>query len=67
MWSRHDAVAVQRQVLGLVGLPPAEFTLHSLQIGGLTHLSAVGQSGELLQKEGRWKSGAYKSYASCGI
>ena len=61
-----------RQVVALAGLPPAEFALHSLRIGGATHLSAAGVSPEVLQKEGRRKSGAFKSYvrandASCAV
>lgn len=56
----------------LVGLPPAEFALHSLCICGATHLSTAGVSPEVFQKEGRWKSDAYNSYvradgASCGL
>ena len=72
VWNRYDAVAALRQVVGLAGLPPAEFALHSLRIGGATHLSAAGVSPEVLQKEGRWKSDAFKSYvrandANCAL
>lgn len=39
-----------------------EYALHSLRIGGATHLSAGGAKPEVLQREGRWASDAYKAY-----
>ena len=36
--------------------------MHSLRIGGATHLSAGGATPEVLQREGRWASDAYKTY-----
>ena len=36
--------------------------MHSLRIGGATHLSAGGASLEVLQREGLWASDAYKAY-----
>lgn len=50
------------QVVALAGSSSAEFTSHSLRIGGATHLSAAGVSSEVLQKESRWESDACKSY-----
>ena len=46
----------------LAGVRADEYALHSLRIGGATHLSAGGASPETLQREGRWASDAYKAY-----
>ncbi|CAN0128875.1 unnamed protein product, partial [Pylaiella littoralis] len=54
MWSKHQAVAALRQVVALAGLPPMEYALHSLRIGGATYLAAAGATPEVLRKEGRW-------------
>ncbi|CAM9719796.1 unnamed protein product, partial [Scytosiphon promiscuus] len=40
--------------VALAGLPPQEFTLHSVRIGGATYVAAGGASPEGLRKEGRW-------------
>ena len=47
----------------LAGGRAEEYALHSLTIGGATHLSAEGAPREVLQREGRWESNAYKTYA----
>ena len=54
MWTKHKATLALRQVVSLAGLPPVEYALHSLRIGGATHLSAGGASPEVLRREGRW-------------
>ena len=46
----------------LAGGRADEYALHSLRIGGATHLSPGGASPEVLQREGRWASDAYKLY-----
>ena len=45
------------------GLKLDEFALHSLRIFGATTLAAGGDiSEQVTQREGRWKSDAYKAY-----
>ena len=45
-----------------------EFALHSLRIGGATTLAAGGDISErVIQREGRWKSDAYKAYTRNNI
>ena len=40
-----------------------EFALHSLRIGGATTLAAGGDISErVIQREGRWRSDAFKAY-----
>ena len=51
-----------RKVIALAGVRAEEYALHSLRIGGATHLSAGGATPEVLQREGRWTSDAYKTY-----
>ena len=41
-----------------------EYVLHSLTIGGATHLSARGAAPEALKREGRWALGSYTGYVS---
>ena len=45
-----------------MGLPTAEFVLHSLCIGGVIFLSAGEASADAVQREGRWKSDLCKGY-----
>lgn len=52
--TNHWAESALRQVVSLAGSQPAEYALHSLQIGGATHLAAGGTSAAVLRKEGRW-------------
>lgn len=54
VWSKPKATDALRQVVALAGLPPDEFALHSLRIGGATYLAAGGASPEVLRNEGRW-------------
>ena len=49
-------------MVALAGGRAENYALHSLRIGGATHLSAGGASSEVLQREGRWASDAYKAY-----
>ena len=45
------------------GWNPDKFSRHSLRIGGASALAAGGIVSErVIQREGRWKSGAYKVY-----
>ena len=47
-------------MVALARLPVAEYALYSLRIGGATFLSAAGALTDVVQREGRWKSDAYK-------
>ena len=62
MWTQQQATAALRTVVALAGVRAEEYALHSLRIGGATHLSAGGATPEVLQREGRWASDAYKAY-----
>ena len=61
MWTKEQATVALREVVALAGGRADEYALHSLRIGGATHLSAGGASPETLQREGRWASDAYKA------
>ena len=58
MWTKQQAMTSLRAVVALACVRADEYALHSLRIGGATHLSAVGASPEVLQREGRWASDA---------
>ena len=62
MCTQAQATRALRQVVSVAGLQPKEYALHSLRIGGVTHLSAGGAALDVLKPEGRWASGAYKGY-----
>jgi len=62
MWTQQQATTALRAVVALAGVRAEEYALHSLRIGGATHLSAGGATPEVLQREGRWASDAYKAY-----
>ena len=52
MWTKQQATVALRSVVELAGVRVDEYALHSLMIGGATHLSAGGASPETLQREG---------------
>ena len=62
MWTQHQATAALRKVVALAGVRAEEYALHSLRIGGATHVSAGGAAPAVLQREGRLASAAYKPY-----
>ena len=62
MWTKQQATTSLRTVVALAGGRADEYALHSLRIGGATPLSAGGAPPEVLQREGRWASDAYKAY-----
>ena len=50
------------------GRNPDKFALHSSRIGGATTLVAGGDIWErVIQREGRWRSDAYKAYSRNNI
>ena len=62
LWAQAQATRVLRQVVSVAGVVPEGYVLHPLRIGGAAHLSAGGAALEVLKREGRWASGAYKGY-----
>ena len=60
MDSGAQATRALRQVVSVAGVQPEEYALHSLRIGGATHLSAGGAAPEVLKRDGRWASGVYQ-------
>ena len=62
MWTQQQATAALRSVVALASVRAEDYAMHSLRIGGATHLPARGATPEVLQPEGRWASGAYKAY-----
>ena len=63
MWNRAQAVKALRQVVSVAGVQAGEIALHSLLIGGAIPLLVAGADPEVLRREGRCASGAYKGYA----
>ena len=61
-WTKQQATVALRAVVALAGVRAEDYALHSLRIGGATHLSAGEATSEVLQREGRWASDAYKTY-----
>ena len=52
-----------REFVPETGGNPEEYALHSLRIGGASALAAGGPVSQgVIQREGRWKSDAYKLY-----
>ena len=62
MWTKQQVSAALRAVVALEGVRAEDYALHSLRIGGGTHLSAGGATPEVLQCQERWVSDAYKAY-----
>ena len=59
----NQALQALREIVERTGRNPKEFALHSLRIGGASTLAAGGYVSErVIQREGRWKSDAYKTY-----
>lgn len=51
-----------RCCISQLGLNPSKYTPHSFRIGGATHAFTTHSTPLQIQKMGRWKSNAYKSY-----
>ena len=62
MWTKQQATTALRAVVALAGVRAEDYALHSLSIGGATHLSPRGATSEVSQRESRWVSNAYKVY-----
>ena len=62
-WGYGQALRALREVVEKSGRNPKEYALHSLRIGSASTLAAGGDVSErVIQREGRWKSDAYKVY-----
>ena len=62
------ALRAIKEVVAKSGRNPDEFALHSLRIGAATTLAAGGDIAErVIQREGRWRSDAYKMYTRNNI
>lgn len=58
-----DAVtSALRGMVVFVGVRAEEYVPHPVRIGDATYLSAGGAKPALLQREGRWESGASGTY-----
>ena len=60
VWTQARATGALHRVVALAGFPADEYALHSLRIAGATFLSAEGTSVDVVQREGRRMSDAYK-------
>lgn len=59
-----QALRAFRELVEKAGRNPEELALHSLRIGGAFTLAAGGEVSErAIQRQERWKSDAYKTYA----
>ena len=58
------ALRAVSEVVEKSGRNPQEYALHSLRSGGATALASGGDIAErVIQREGKWRSDAYKPYA----
>ena len=62
MRTKQQATATLRAMVALTGEWAADYPLHPLRNGGATCSSAGGATPEVLQREGRWASDAFKVY-----
>ena len=68
VWKYNEALRALREVVGKSGRDPKDFALHSLRIGGTSTMVAGGKiSDRVAQREGRWRSDAYKTYTANNI
>ena len=61
-FTRTEAVAALRLMVGISGRDPMQIAPHSRRIGGATSLAAQGLSELQIQHTGRWKSRAFMTY-----
>ena len=62
VWTQAQSTRALWQVVSVVGVQAEDYTLQPLSIGDATHLWAGGDTAEVLEREGRWASRAYKGY-----
>ena len=61
-FTRTEAVAALRLMIGSSGRDSAQYALHSRRIGGATQLAAQGVPEMKIQRAGRWTSRAFMTY-----
>ena len=59
--------SVLRLACGAVGLPPGDFSSHSLRRGGATFLRLCGASMEEIKERGDWKSDCVRQYLKASV
>ena len=59
--------SVLKMACGAVGLPPGEFSSHSLRRGGATFLRLCGASLEEIKERGDWRSDCVRQYLKASI
>ena len=59
--------SVLKLACAAVGLPPGEFSSHSLRRGGATFLRLCGASLEEIKERGDWKSDCVRQYLKASI
>ncbi|XP_054843758.1 integrase/recombinase xerD homolog [Eublepharis macularius] len=60
--TRYQFAALLRACLQAAGFPPEEFATHSFRIGAATVASVLGLPPAAIQRLGRWRSSAFRSY-----
>ena len=66
-WTREQATTALRSIVKQYGINPQEYALHSGRIGGATRLAAAGILPAVIQREGRWRSGAFMEYVRANL
>ncbi|CAM9995102.1 unnamed protein product, partial [Sphacelaria rigidula] len=59
VWTRSQTTFTLRTLVQYQGLHPLEYALHSGRIGGASRLAAAGLQPAVIQRGGRWRSGAF--------
>lgn len=60
--TRYQFSAVLKKALALIGIHYSRYKSHSFRIGAATSAAEKGVSVEEIQRAGRWKSSAFKTY-----
>ncbi|XP_054831298.1 uncharacterized protein LOC129326975 [Eublepharis macularius] len=60
--TKYQFWAVTGRALGKLGFSGVRFATHSFRIGAASTAAAMGYPGPEIQKVGRWRSSAYRSY-----
>ena len=60
--SHSTLTSSMRELIALAGLPPGEYTPHSLRAGSATDAAQRGLPDSAVQQLGRWRSNAFRAY-----
>jgi len=66
-FTRVDMAAMVKRLMEGIGLDPARFGAHSLQIGGTTAALAAGVAPSLIRVLGRWSSDIYRIFCRLSV